>query len=671
MARMVGCPDDETLSALVAGGLSEREREAIAIHAAACQACHAMLGHLAAGAETDDERDDAPELVLEPGTRVGRYTIESRIGAGGMGVVYAAFDRELERRVALKLLRPGRGDLNARERLVREARTLARLSHPNIVTVFDAGEHRGHVYVVMELIDGGNVRTWCAQEKRTQDEILDCMVAAGRGLAAAHAAGIVHRDVKPDNILVGRDDRVRVTDFGLARRELDPSAAAGEPDSVPASDAPTLTRTGTVLGTPLYMAPETLGGASSARADQWSYCATLYELLAGARPFPIEPGPRAVAIAAGKLEPATAGRRVAGPIRATLARGLRADPDARWDDMAALVTALTRARRRPRVLLAAAAAVLVLGGATTAIALRPSSPPGKTGKAALLNPTFVDTRTGCKCPFSACDGGCLSVCTAREFRIGDALPGISVKDRQEILQGVSASGDAVLFLAGTDAGCARDHLYLARLARGTFVPVDLTDQIDQTRFPLYEGCCTLSDDASTVVIAADRGKAWYAARLDGDRLGEPVLLLDLQLPANASGHYPKLSFDTRTLYFRIEQPGDLELPGALDGLYQAERDDVGVAFAGVHRLVGPARLYEYVTGISADGLSLFLVDEYRTRVLVRATTDEMFRHPAPTEPAAIMHGWRAMPLADCRRVLTTFTWGGCHGEDITYMEAVD
>jgi hypothetical protein len=670
----VGCPDDDTLGALVAGALGEREREAVAIHAASCDLCHALLGHLSPPATTADERDGAEELALEPGTEIGRYTIEARIGAGGMGVVFAARDRELERRVALKLLRPG-GDDTARARLVREARTLARLSHPNIVTVFDAGEHQGHVFIAMELVDGGSVLAWRGERERTLDEILDCMLDAGRGLAAAHGAGVVHRDVKPDNILVGRDGRARVTDFGLAREEVEPATPEAE-DAAPHTESITLTRTGTVLGTPVYMAPEVRRGATSARTDQWAYCATLYELLAGVRPFPSDPAARDRAIEDGRLAPPPASGRVPGAIRAVLARGLRPDPAARWDDMAAVVTALARARRRPRTIAVAsvAAALVVAGGATAgALALRGSSspPPRRADDPAALRAlpsmSWRDSRPGCSCPASACAGRCLSQCDAPDYRISTPLPGISLKGRQEALQGTSDAGDVVLFLAGES--CSLSNLYLARFDGTTYVPTDLTPQIDTARFALHEGCCTLADDGHTLVVPARGMRQLYAAPLAGDRVGEATLVLDPHLPDDANLTSPVISADGRTIYYRVAQNGEREgYLGDLDGLYQATRPGSTGAFTGWHRIAGAQKRYDFVSGVSADGLSLFLVYEYATRVLVRATTEAPFGSPNPGGLPLTLYGWRAKPVAACQRVLTTITPGGCEQEDIWFLE---
>src|SRR3954453_18295126 len=167
-----------------------------------------------------------PGEPLPRGSAVGRYVVLERIGSGGMGVVYAAYDPELDRKVALKLLRPDRAGAvgEAALRLQREAQAIARLSDPHVVAVYDAGTLGEQVFVAMEFVEGRTLREWLKAEPRSWSEILKAFLAAGRGLAAAHDAGLVHRDFKPDNVLLGGDGRVKVADFGLARPvgEADP-----------------------------------------------------------------------------------------------------------------------------------------------------------------------------------------------------------------------------------------------------------------------------------------------------------------------------------------------------------------------------------------------------------------------------------------------------------------
>ncbi len=247
------------------------------------------LGAVAHDPEVERARTAIEARLLGGGPvqpiRIGRFVVLERLGAGGMGVVYAAFDPELDRKVAIKLLARARGTADEQARLVREARAMAKLAHPHVVHVYEVGEHAGQLFVAMELVAGPTLRAWWATP-RTWRELLAACIAAGRGLAAAHAAGIVHRDFKPDNVIVGDDGRVRVLDFGLAR----PIHAPTHDDAanvVSLASPITTTLTTPRAGTPAYMAPEQLRGErADAASDQFAFCATLWEGLSGALPFP-------------------------------------------------------------------------------------------------------------------------------------------------------------------------------------------------------------------------------------------------------------------------------------------------------------------------------------------------------------------------------------------------
>ncbi|MCB9703554.1 MAG: serine/threonine protein kinase [Myxococcales bacterium] len=323
------------------------------------------------------------EGSLGAGERVGRYVILGRLGAGGMGEVYAAHDPELDRKVAIKLLLPrGDAESEATHRLLREAQALAKLAHPNVVTVFDVGQRGGRVFLAMELVEGVSVRAWLdeAGGRRPRAAVLEVFAPAARGLAALHAAGLVHRDVKPDNLMIGADGRVRVMDLGLARRggaaepAIDEGAAAAARaafDEAGALDrsrdrlsAP-VTVTGSLLGTPAYMAPEQFaGGVVDARADQFALCVALYEALYGVRPFVGETfAGLAMAVMNDDPRPPSA-PRVPAWLRRALLRGLRRDPAARWPSMAALAELLDREpQRRRRRRLGLGIAALAIGGA--------------------------------------------------------------------------------------------------------------------------------------------------------------------------------------------------------------------------------------------------------------------------------------------------------------------
>jgi eukaryotic-like serine/threonine-protein kinase len=315
---------------------------------------------------------------LAGGTRLGRYVVHERLGAGGMGVVHAAYDPVLDRRVAVKLLRADRSTEDLRARLLCEARAMARLSHPNVMPIYDVGVHGRRVFIAMELVRGSTLRRRIDAATPWR-EVIGAYLQAARGLAAAHAAGLVHRDFKPDNVLCGEDGRVRVADFGLAG--VDPPAARG---SAPRFDADTVT--GAVLGTPRYMAPEASRGEPvDARADQFSFCVSLFEALFDAHPYAVAT-PDERAGRARRRELARPARRIAVPrrVQRAIARGLSARPEDRHPSMTALADALERAitprRRWPWLALAGTAGTagtivaLALALASAGPASRPAAP---------------------------------------------------------------------------------------------------------------------------------------------------------------------------------------------------------------------------------------------------------------------------------------------------------
>jgi tetratricopeptide (TPR) repeat protein len=305
--------------------------------------------------------------------RVGRYVVLHQLGEGGMGVVFAAHDPELDRRVAVKVMRAGddaSGLANAR--LVREAQSIAQVSDPNVIAVYEVGVDGDRVYIAMEHVEGMTLRAWLRERSRPWPEVLATVMQAGRGLAAGHGANVVHRDFKPENAMLGVDGRVRVLDFGLARggeeRVPDPALASFDDDQA----ATVLTPAGVALGTPAYMAPEQFAGVrADAASDQFSFCVTLFEALYGQRPF----AGRTVAalrIAARDGDLVSTPKSDVPPrLRAILVRGLSAEPSRRWPSMRALLDALERVEGRRRALRTTAAVVLaggVLAAATLALA---------------------------------------------------------------------------------------------------------------------------------------------------------------------------------------------------------------------------------------------------------------------------------------------------------------
>ncbi len=304
-----------------------------------------------------------PRQVARP--RLGRYVLLGFLGEGGMGSVYAAYDERLDRRVAVKFIRAAFADAQAQARLLREAMAMARLSHPNIVAVHDVGEEAdGRVHIAMEYVQGEDLATW-QREPRPWREVVAAYRQAGEGLAAAHAADLVHRDFKPQNVIRREDGVVKVLDFGLAwigaaRDDLPPSLAADR------GAIGSLTRTGAIMGTPVYMAPEQHEGArADARSDQFSFCVALWEGLFGQPPFPIDSlAALHHAMSAGqRVEPSDT-RGVPGWIRRVLDRGLMVAPAARYPSMRALLRDLERdpAARRRRVAAALTVVALTIGG---------------------------------------------------------------------------------------------------------------------------------------------------------------------------------------------------------------------------------------------------------------------------------------------------------------------
>lgn len=279
---------------------------------------------------------------------LGRYRITGRLGAGGMGVVYRGHDPELSRDVAIKLLHPQAARSEAaRERLRQEARALAELSHPNVVQVYDVGTDGASIYIGMELVPGIDLREWLEQAPRPWREVLQIFCTAGLGLVAAHDRGLVHRDFKPSNVLVGDDGRPRVVDFGLAFMSEATTTLSGQASTTSGRRSGMLTETGVALGTPAYMAPEQhLGEVADARSDQYAFCLSLYEGFFAERPY------------AGTTLKELAGAKVRNELRElprhhpvprrvvkVLLRGLQPDRKHRWESMTALLTALERAAR--------------------------------------------------------------------------------------------------------------------------------------------------------------------------------------------------------------------------------------------------------------------------------------------------------------------------------------
>jgi eukaryotic-like serine/threonine-protein kinase len=345
--------------------------------------------------ETVDALPPAPAEPIDP-LKIGRYTVLRHLGEGGMGTVWSAYDETLDRRVAIKVLSGRHHSEQSRGRMLREAKALARLNHPNVVQVFEVGELGDDLFVAMEFIRGESLAQWLV-EPHPFPEILAAFVQAGRGLVAVHQAKLVHRDFKPDNVVVGDDGRVRLIDFGIARLDgddPDPTIASAPRDLELAEvSADRLTRTGQFIGTPAFTSPEQLRGLIvDPRADQFSFCVSLFRAAYHVAPFA---GTTVAAVAVDVMQghivdpPRPAG--VPAGLRPILAKGLARDPADRHADMATLLAALERLGSRRRGAMLAIVAAAIAGAGLTAAIVLPRGESCDSGPLALA-PVWNDAR---------------------------------------------------------------------------------------------------------------------------------------------------------------------------------------------------------------------------------------------------------------------------------------
>jgi len=333
------------------------------------------LGETRPTSDTREGDDDDPETQAMIGrlteqlfgathepVRIGRFALLDMIGSGAMGVVHLGYDDVLDRKVAIKLIRHERTTSpDAHARLLREAQAMARVSHANVVPVYEAGEYPGGLFIAMEFVEGKTLRLWL-QEERPWQETLEVLLGAGRGLAAAHEQGIVHRDFKPDNVLITTRNEAKVGDFGLA--------GLGKSELLEISEADEnlgLTQTGSLIGTPMYMSPEQFDAElATDRSDQFAFCVVATEALYGQRPFEGDTvASLSYNIASGRTRPVPRTSLVPGHVRDAVARGLALDPAQRWPSMEALLSALQPRPRQRRgwIVGGLAAAVAVVIGA--------------------------------------------------------------------------------------------------------------------------------------------------------------------------------------------------------------------------------------------------------------------------------------------------------------------
>lgn len=368
------CPPDEVVAALLHDALPHDEADILRSHVDVCESCAELLAVLVRARDTDvgsrvPPRIFDPNAPLAPGSRLGRYEIRALLGAGGMGHVYEAHDYELQRAVAIKVLRPELEDGESfAERLVRESRLMARITDRAVITVYDVGRDHGRVFIAMELVRGETLCAFLARVKPPWRRVLELFERAGHGLSAAHQAGVVHRDFKPENVLVESDgevvERVVVTDFGIARRIL------SSPDPGSMRDIQ-LTAEGTRIGTPAYMAPEQLAARPvDRRADVFSFACAIWEALFGTRPFT---GSSVDEIRRAFATRPRAPRNAPFGIERVLQRGLAVDPADRWPDMKTFLAELLRLRTlRRKLSIAVGVTTVVLGIGGLALAVRPT-----------------------------------------------------------------------------------------------------------------------------------------------------------------------------------------------------------------------------------------------------------------------------------------------------------
>tara|TARA_R110002096_G_scaffold77896_8_gene183401 strand:- start:38653 stop:41718 length:3066 start_codon:yes stop_codon:yes gene_type:complete len=385
----VECLSDKVVADFVKAKLPAQQLEPIDEHLDSCDECRMLVAALA-GTLSEEEGDAEPPVAAPT---LGRYVVLDIVGQGAMGIVYQAYDPKLDRKVAIKLLHRDRGSGKPRlgpsrdDRFLREAKAMARLVHPNVVAVHDTGVADDQVFVAMEFVDGLNLRQWLAgTPKRGTDEITDAFMQAGAGLAAAHDAGIVHRDFKPDNVFVSKDGAVKVGDFGLVTfgsiDEKNSDGDGGQRFARGSSESPigesgdastTLTQTGTRLGTALYMSPEQFDAEPVGPAsDQFSFCVAFYEALYGVSPFAGHTGKEIRdAIEAERISEPKDIREVPKQVHRAIVSGLARIPSARHGSMHELLAALEPDVSRANSRWYLGAAVAALCGALALVVFAP------------------------------------------------------------------------------------------------------------------------------------------------------------------------------------------------------------------------------------------------------------------------------------------------------------
>ncbi|MDX1998036.1 MAG: serine/threonine-protein kinase [Thermoanaerobaculia bacterium] len=608
------------------------------------------------------------ELAPRVGQWVGRYLVLGELGRGGMAVVYAAYDPELDRKVALKLLGPKlaeEGDTAAAERLLREAQALARLSHPNVVQVHDAGTAFGQVFLTMELVSGSTLGAWLENGNRPWQAVREHFLAAGRGLAAAHAAGLVHRDFKLANVLLGDDGRVRVSDFGLARPvgEALPAPVAGLEDRLGGSrESPggrttePLTQPGSVVGTPLYLAPEVLFGApADAQSDQFAFGVALYRALHGVFPFA---GKRlldhAYAAREGRFSPLPAGApAVPAWLDQVVRRALAGDPASRFPSMDALLEALDRdpAVRRRRLL--GTATLVLVGALAGALALGLTSRARARcagGEEALAGVWDNAARARLAAVFAASPAAYASAAAASVEHTLDDYSRLWVAARRDACEATAVRGEQSEELYQRRLRCFDRRLDDLRALVTTLEAGEIV--IDKAaaavrELPTLERCSGLAVVAGRLPTAADAPRvraletrlAEARAQLIAGRYATGRTLAEAAVTESQALGDRALESEARWLAARLAQ-------GAGD--YAASEDQYFAAAAAAAAIGDDRRAAEVWSGLAflVGGRNSRFAEAHRWERLAQAAITRFGGDPASEAELAVTRSWVARSEGD-------------------------
>jgi len=562
------------------------------------------------GEASADGTSGPDEALAGVPEQLGRFRVIEPLGEGGMGVVYLAEDPDLGRHVAIKLLHERTAiHSQGRARLEREARTLAALSHPNVVHVYEIGAHDAHVYVAMEHVRGRSLRRWLQERERPWQDIVEMFCAAGEGLAAAHRAGIVHRDFKPDNVLVDPDGRPRVLDFGLAAQAMEPQPTAeGE-----AIDLDGLTATGTVMGTPVYMAPEQHTGAPpDARSDQFSFCVALYEALFGVRPFHGDTLERLrEAVLFGRITPPLGRRSIPRRVVAVVRRGLAVRPEDRHASMTDLLAELRAAAARgwQRPVLAIAAGVAVLAAVVGLVT------PGRTTSTDAPVPAAVATVAVPAVPWRI---------TMRPLTKTSA-PGVAAAS-------IDRTGSQLVYSTGRDT-------WRRPIDGGTPTPVELPGG----GYAWWLGGASVSGEMFVLVD----GKLWRSRGARDSDVVVPELAPGTQLAVTRDG--------TRVATLRDEHLSIRELQGGAVTTLELPHERVhGIAWSPDGTRLGArtvtSRGHEVVRIVDPDGHVLAILESPYERVVGLAWVDDA--HLVAPTGTMTAFGLRCLAYDDATRAVT-------------------